>query len=324
MKSVQPKNMKWHNERLIIEYLLKKSVAAKSEIAEATGMSVTTVRTQLKSLIERKAVCTFGDPESLGGRPAEKYTLTDSFAPILYVAFGFEKTELTILSMTGKLLLEKTIPTELLDEEVAALLSNKPQIDLVEISVPGIPIKKGFLYGENLEEGNSYSFGFLDDLPSNISIEILNDLNLCAIGELKNYPEVNHLVYLSFSGCAGTGIIIDRKLYTGHQAFAGELGMLSYEDKLIDEWLNSPDEKERSKVIQFVLELISLTLSPEVLVFSESKLPQEKILQIVSNLQNKLWAEPKIVFKDSKKQNGLSGAHHQAIDLFLKKGWEEA
>lgn len=323
MKSVQPKNMKKYNERLIIEYLLQTSTATKAEISEKTGMSITTVRTQLQALMNKEAVCTVGVPESIGGRPAEKYALTGSFAPFIYIDFGFESSKITVLSLTGESLVDETKPSIQLEETIFDLLNQYPQIELIELSVPGIPIEQGFIYGENLEQKKSYSFDFLMRIDTAISVEIFNDLNLCAFGQLQKYPTVEHLVYLSFSGCAGTGIIIDRKLYTGYQAFAGELGLLSYQGRVIDEWLSDSNDQKREEVIRYVLELISLTLSPQLIVISETQLSERQLSPVIEEVKERIWSDQEIVSIGAEEVHGKLGAHRQAIDHFMKKGWSE-
>lgn len=323
MKSVQPKNMKWYNERLIIECLLQASAATKADIAEKTGMSITTVRTQLQALMQKKAVCTVGVPESIGGRPAEKYEIADNYAPFLFIDFGFWESTMIILSLTGKVLLEKLVSTAQLESEVVEVLKQFEDIFMIEIAVPGIPVRNGFLYGKTLEKKEHYSFPFLEQIEAHIAVEIINDLNLCAVNQIQKFPEIDHLVYLSFDSCVGMGIIIDRKLYTGHQFFAGEVGLLDYEGQVIDKWLSTGDIQKREEVICYVLELVSLVLSPQVVIVSEAKLPEKRIAATVGKVKNRIWSDQEILLTDANGKMNLSGVHYQATAIFLKKGWAD-
>lgn len=324
MKSVQPKNMKKYNERLLIEFLLSCSNATKAEISEKTGMSITTVRTQLQALMDKEAVCTMGEPESIGGRPAEKYALSSSYAPFLFIDFGFAKSTVIVQSLSGKKLVEQVLRTEQIEAVIIALLDQFSQIELIEIAVPGIPVEQGFLYGENLDEKKTYHFDFLSQVSETISVEVINDLNLCAFGQLQKYPAVEHLVYLSFGDCVGTGIIIDRKLYTGYQAFAGEIGLLNYEGHVIDEWLRTSDDNQREAVIRYVLELVSLLLSPQMIIVSECRLSEKAIEMVSEEVNKRIWSEQQIVLTKEAEGDRLSGAYRQAVNNFMEKGWTEA
>ncbi|MGC6770413.1 ROK family protein [Enterococcus sp. LJL128] len=321
MKGVKPQNMKSYNERRIIEFLLRVKSATKPEIAEAAGISVTTVRNQLIDLIQEKSVESFGDPESIGGRPAEKYCLSSRFAPFLYIEFGFQNCRCILFSLTGKQLLTRTIEPNQLETTLMEILKKEQQIDYIVLTVPGIPVANGFIYGENLEQRQQYTFDFLSKFPSKINVEILNDLNLSAFGQAASNNLIKNLVYLSFNSCVGTGIVIDGKVYKGYQQFAGEIGMLSNGEKNIDECLASADIIERKKIINYLLELVALLISPEMIVINDEVIQEKELIAGIKEVQKKLWTKPMILLNPPIEESNYAGAIQLAIDNFLAKGW---
>jgi predicted ArsR family transcriptional regulator len=70
--SGKPQAMKKVNNLLVKKALRKRGSATKSELAEDTGISATTIRTLLDELIETNEVIRFGLDKSSGGRRADQ------------------------------------------------------------------------------------------------------------------------------------------------------------------------------------------------------------------------------------------------------------
>ncbi len=72
----------------------------------------------------------------------------------------------------------------------------------------------------------------------NIPVRITNDANVFAMGE-KFFGEgraYKNFVGVTLGSGLGTGIIINHKLYSGAYSSAGELGLLPYKDKILEDY----------------------------------------------------------------------------------------
>ena len=75
----------------------------------------------------------------------------------------------------------------------------------------------------------------------NVPVFLNNDANCFALGE-KHFGKANkykNCVALSLGTGLGMGIIIENKLYSGVLCGAGELGMLSYKDGILEQYTGS-------------------------------------------------------------------------------------
>lgn len=71
----KPNALKQVNLSLVRNAIKEKGSATRSEIVEATNISVTTVHTLLTEMLENKEIIDAGYDESIGGREAVRYEL---------------------------------------------------------------------------------------------------------------------------------------------------------------------------------------------------------------------------------------------------------
>lgn len=138
-----------------------------------------------------------------------------------------------------------TLATASKEEIVANLISGiekleSNNIDGVGIGVPGlVDEEKGKIFDVfNIPAWKEVHLK--QDLESHfhIPIRITNDANVFAMGEkfFGKGSTYKNLVGVTLGSGLGTGIIIDNKLYSGAYSSAGEIGLIPYNGKILEDY----------------------------------------------------------------------------------------
>lgn len=122
-------------------------------------------------------------------------------------------------------------------DQVAALVDRflTDETSVVGIGVPAVvDAEKGIVY-------NAVSIPSWDEVPLKsmleerfkVPVSISNDCNCFASGILASpeYSAYENLVCITLGTGVGAGLVLGRKLYTGHDSLAGEIGSIPYLDK---------------------------------------------------------------------------------------------
>ena len=110
----------------------------------------------------------------------------------------------------------------------------------IGVGVPSVVDEKnGIVYDvQNLPAWKEVHLKELLETRFSTSVFVNNDANCFALGE-KHFGkgrEVENLVGLSIGSGLGAGLIINGRLYSGKNCGAGEVGMLSYKDGVMEEF----------------------------------------------------------------------------------------
>ena len=116
-------------------------------------------------------------------------------------------------------------------------------VTAIGIGVPAVvdPVE-GIVYDvQNIPSWKEIHLKEILEKEFDLPVFINNDANCFALGEItygaaKKY---NHVIGLSLGTGIGMGIIINKTLYNGVLCGAGEVGMLSYKDSIIENYAGS-------------------------------------------------------------------------------------
>lgn len=118
-----------------------------------------------------------------------------------------------------------------------------PEVKGIGVGVPGIvdPVK-GIIYDlQNLPGWKEIHLKALLEERYGLSVTLNNDANCFALGE--NYfgkgSAYKNFIGLSIGTGLGMGVIIDNRLYSGILCGAGEIGMITYKDSIIEHYSSS-------------------------------------------------------------------------------------
>ncbi len=107
--SQKPRNIKVHNQRLVVSLLQQNEALSASEISERIHLSKTSVTRILNDLVSKKLVKMTGKGKSTmeGGKRPELFALNEEYYYIVVVHFGVSSLEYALMNMQCKVLLQE-------------------------------------------------------------------------------------------------------------------------------------------------------------------------------------------------------------------------
>ena len=101
-KSRKPKNIKFHNQRLVLSLMRQREVISASEIAQKINLSVTTVVKILAVLQENGLIKSMGKGNSTdeGGKKPELFALNETFKHVVAAYVGLDFIQVTVMDLS--------------------------------------------------------------------------------------------------------------------------------------------------------------------------------------------------------------------------------
>lgn len=331
--SGKPHVMKKVNNALIKQVLKEKGSATKSQITEATGISITTVRTLLEELIINKEIVSLGLDGSSGGRRAERYALNmnDNISLSFYVKNEFISYALT--NQLGTILenttvkIDKSEYQQSLEIFIDKILKNN-NIKVIGIGVSGVVNKGNYFFGKGLTNWKKSNIGEYIEKKYNIPVVLENNLNAMALGFSINYlKEMKtldlkslNLVYIHFTeDGVGAGIIANGQLIRGENNFAGELGFMPINNQghLGHILNNNPSDETYVDVVSQVIAILNCVINPSFIVIGGSTLRKDLIAQIKETCKKYLANNimTKIILSEDSNKDYLTGITYLATEF---------
>ncbi|MBX3141267.1 MAG: ROK family protein [Trueperaceae bacterium] len=237
LRSVQHDTVREHNRLAVLEALLSRKVASRSELSRATRLSVPTVTTIGQELVALGLVDEGAVGPSGGGRPARLLRLVPSARNVLAVDLSGSRLRAARIDLTGGLFELEPGPrlapglegglTAWLRATVAEGAATGTPYAWLAVAIPGVIGRDGSSVRLAPSLGwHEFDAGDLFRRASGLRVLLENDVNALAIGELhqgvgEGYKDV---VYLTITGGVGAGIVLGGQLYRGSHRAAGEVG----------------------------------------------------------------------------------------------------
>jgi len=235
--------MKQMNRTTILSLIRQYGPISKSELAEKSNLTFAAVHNIVSELLERELVRESGYGESTGaGRKPVLYEVNPHAYAAVGVHLGVTQVEVAVIDGNGAVLADSTEelqanvrPAEAFDivaarVEEAIVRSNVPRSRLlgIGISAPGpLDPEAGML----LSPPNFLGW---ERVPLKAQIEeklslpvfVEKDANAAALAELwfGAGSGARNILYVMVDLGIGGGLIVDGRLYRGHQNVAGEFG----------------------------------------------------------------------------------------------------
>jgi predicted NBD/HSP70 family sugar kinase len=250
LKNVDQETIKDSNKKLILNLLRDKREMTKQKIAKEIGVSIPTVISNSKELIDEGLLEEAGVGDSSGGRKP----VIVKFKPNSRYSFGVEidilNVKIILLNLDSEVLaeeqfsIEETIGKIEDDKDIDYLINKLCTIieDIIKIkrivnqSILGIGIAlPGTVNEENMVlewapnlSVKNISFKKIEE-KLGYSVYLENEANAAAIAELKLgvAKDLRNLVYISITEGIGTGIVVQDYLYKGKNKKAGEFGHMT-------------------------------------------------------------------------------------------------
>ncbi len=215
---------------------------ARSEMAEALGVSRSKISLEVGRLLEVGLLVENGLAESDGGRRSSLLRIPRSAGIIAAVDLGASSIDTALSDLGGELVTHRGTPADIKDgprsvlgrakELLAGLLgeqgSDPGEVLAIGVGVPG-PVQhaSGLLNSPPLMPGwDRYPIrdAFADEYAAPVFVD--NDVNVMALGEHRGGvgKGVDNLLFVKIGTGIGGGIIADGHLYRGTQGCAGDIG----------------------------------------------------------------------------------------------------
>lgn len=244
LKAIDQETIKALNQKKMLQILYRNKQLTKQDISQALNVSIPTVISNVKELIEQGFLEEAGVAESTGGR---KPTII-RFLPDSRYSFGIcitrGEVRIILVNLCFDIIAEReiNIPEELNDFE-GLVLEIKKEIDSIAknynipkdkvlglgFALPGTVNEKKMLL-ENAPNFKLKNICFRDyENTFEYPLYIENEANASASAEaFINFSSTsNSLVFVSITEGIGTGIIIGESLYKGYNKRAGEFGHMT-------------------------------------------------------------------------------------------------
>jgi predicted NBD/HSP70 family sugar kinase len=332
--SGKPQAMKKVNNLLVKKALRKRGSATKSELAEDTGISATTIRTLLDELIEANEVIRFGLDKSSGGRRAERYALNLNESLVLAFYVRNKYIDYAIANAASEIIENKQVEVNSenyaddIDKAIHTILKNNNCIKVIGISVPGIVDidNRKYLAGKKLGGWEEFDIGEYIENKYNIPVLLENDLNAIALGHSLNLMKkldvddlsILNMIYIYFAATGvGAGIVTNGELVRGGNNFAGELGFMPVtKDKYLQGFIETnPEDESYVDIISRVIATVNCVINPDIVVIGGETFRFELMEEIEHKCSSYIAinAMPDIFYVEDSKVDCFTGIVHLAI-----------
>jgi glucokinase len=241
-KTIAQAEMRTINRSAVLEYFRLIKAASRTEISIQLGLSRPTVMRIIDDLIAEGLVFSTGEKEFGKGRSRELLSLNAKGNAIIGIDIGGSHISGALVNIGGEIILKNHVhlhwggPIENFNrivEFIQSLLDQSKQQSArllgIGICVPGIVAAESgeIIVAPTLQWNN---FPLLEKLKPlwDIPCFIENDVALAALGEhwFGAGVGVDNLIIIAIGTGIGAGIILDGRLYHGHNHASGEIGYI--------------------------------------------------------------------------------------------------
>jgi len=237
MQTSNSQSIKIENIRLVVEKLIELRETSRIELARITTLNKATVSSIISELMQKELVIETDKTVKTSGRSAKVVALNKNAGRILSIELLTDSLYGVVTNLFGNILFE--LRKEIIDPEfkpyLKVLLSAIDELKIntkdstygvigIGIGVYGILSKTKKIKYAPFTSWKDIDLKTIIEDYTGIETYVENEANISALGEHVVYAEQDNLISLNIGIGVGMGIIIDNKLYTGENGYAGEIG----------------------------------------------------------------------------------------------------
>ncbi|MDD6812356.1 MAG: ROK family protein [Lachnospiraceae bacterium] len=250
--------IKDENLKLLRDVLRKEKEATKSQLAEKTGLSVVTIQSLMKTLLEEGEALEGETIQPKLGRPAVSYRYYER-ARLALVIYMYEKNKMDtavyqVCDLYGNCMEKREksmheVTQKSYDTMIEAMIEKYPAICIIALGLPAVA-REGFILASDYPKLVETDLGAYLQGKFGKEVLIENDINAAVFGYAvsgeKNQTGCTAGIYMPRKYPPGAGICIDGKVQRGRNGMVGEIALLppeidwrhfSYEKKAVEEFL---------------------------------------------------------------------------------------
>lgn len=223
------------NYRKILETIIREGCISRAALAKSLGLTKATISSQVQTMLSEGLVEEIGSSITEKGRRPILLNFRGTHAWVLSFDIGLTHINLLLSDLLGRHCSLRQIPWNQKREALPDLLTDLISGILDRFETEGKKIAGICLGIHGVVRENEIRFTpyySLEGLPLkeilntrfSLPVFIENEANLSALGEKTFSFEAENLVNISVHSGIGLGIILNGRLYTGADGFAGEFG----------------------------------------------------------------------------------------------------
>lgn len=230
MKAYNQKNIKKHNQDLLIE-LLKQNAApmTKRQLSEQSHLSVVTINKLIPDLVQSNTFVELDTPFETGGRRAIAYKFNERRKLFLIHQFLEQEKKMVVnfyvVDLLGNIIEREYLSSIKLTTFLETISNMKSKFPEISIALSGIP---GVEVDNNLKIMDFKPFRHLnlnDEITKKIAVDsfIENDVNAATFGYSTENNHITAGVYFPESFPPGASLIINQHIFRGYNNLSGEI-----------------------------------------------------------------------------------------------------
>lgn len=271
------------NQSTLVDVLRRRGPMTLQQLRETTGLSSATVTRLVDRLRRDGVVLHQGVERSTGGRPPQLIAFNARRHSVLGIDVGGRTIDAAIVDLDGQLLYEHVVPTHADDDrggaagdralevfdriaETSELLIRKAGELKCPVRAVGVGVP-GAVRSDSDVVQFAPSLGWWD-MPLRrmlrervrLPVVVENDVNLLAVAEHARGAgrSADDLLVIALGTGVGAALILNGRLYRGHQGGAGEIGYYLLETASLDrEWPGFGDLESRVADLQQQIRVVT-------------------------------------------------------------------
>lgn len=237
MKISNAHSIKSENTKLVIEKLIELRETTRIELSRVTTLNKATISSIMAELADKDIVVETDRIVKTSGRSARIYALNKNAGRIISIELLYDAIYGVVTNLYGKILYEVNRPVQSVEFQtyLSALLETIDDLKLntfdstygligIGIGVYGILSKQKKIKFATFNSWKDIDLKAIIEEYTGIETYVENEANISALGEHMVFTHDENLISLNIGAGVGMGIIIDHKLYTGENGYAGEIG----------------------------------------------------------------------------------------------------
>ncbi|ABY92056.1 ROK family transcriptional regulator [Thermoanaerobacter sp. X514] len=228
------------NRSLVINEIRMNGPISRTDISKNLNLGLSTVTNIVEELESQNLVHEVGEADSTGGRKPILLEFNYNYGYIIGIKIEENNLIFALTNLKSEIIEKRVVPFKkgtnsntvlnMVVENIEKLITKIPynkNLMGIGVAVSGLVdqqkgklIYSGMLNWSNVEIGNILENKF------NVPVYIDNDVNAYTLAELwyGHGRELNNFIVVTYGSGIGSGIVINKKLYTGDFGGAGEIG----------------------------------------------------------------------------------------------------
>ncbi|AYW47148.1 ROK family protein [Tetragenococcus osmophilus] len=279
------------NISMIKKLLFKNRSLFASDLVDYTNLSIVTINSLLKELVQNRFVYAQYEVQREFGRPATKYHFNYDRLKFLLISIVASHGDLFIYSYIVNLeqnVQQKTCDrffpctTEVFQQILSKQLAKEANIQKIAISIPG-KVDEGIIKSSWYENFDQWPIDELIKSVTDIPYDVQNDVHLLTIGHciLENLSSEGPFVGIYFppKSMPGISIFMKNTLIEGNHSLAGEA---KYFPTFIDNGVPEDDIALLKRTVELV-SFYNVALAPSTFILSIPNSIEKQLLEELNN-----------------------------------------